>query len=179
MLRRRLLLAALPLLVVSAARAQEIAGRPRTPQVRRHPPGFPEYGTLGDREFAQELLQRVRRIWLAPASQQQEFYRIFVARLPQYDAYSWHGLHDELIRLLLTAVAHFGRALKPAPTAARCRPADPRSLSAGRLKSMPMLRPRRLASIPSSRAASRPAIPAARPDTRPARRRAKIAPSGR
>jgi hypothetical protein len=111
MLRRRLLLAALPLLVVSAARAQEIAwsaaDAAKFAAIRR---GFPEYGTLGDREFAQELLQRVRRIWLAPASEQQEFYRIFVARLPQYDAYSWHGLHDELIRLLLTAVAHFSRA---------------------------------------------------------------------
>lgn len=111
MLRRRLLLAALLLLPASGSRAQGVVWSPadaaRFTAIRR---GFPEYGTLGDREFAQELLQRVRRVWLAPAAEQQEFYRTFVARLPQYDAYSWHGLHDELIRLLLTAVAHFGRA---------------------------------------------------------------------
>jgi hypothetical protein len=110
MSRRRLLLAALLLLVAPVARAQGItwsaADAARFAAIRR---GFPEYGTLGDREFAQELLQRVRKVWLAPASEQQEFYSIFVARLPQYDAYSWHGLHDELIRLLLTAVAHFSR----------------------------------------------------------------------
>jgi hypothetical protein len=110
MLSRRLLLAALFLLVTPVARAQQIAwpaaDAAKFAAIRR---GFPEYGTLGDREFAQELLQRVRKVWLAPDAEQQEFYRIFVARLPQYDAYSWHGLHDELIRLLLTAVAHFSR----------------------------------------------------------------------
>jgi len=111
MLRRRALLTALLLLVAPASRAQEIvwsaADADRFAAIRR---SFPEYATLGDREFAQALLQRVRKVWLGSGAEQQEFYRTFVARLPQYDLYSWQGLHDELIRLLLTAVAHFNRA---------------------------------------------------------------------
>jgi len=120
MLRRHLLLAAFLLLAAAPAAAQRRAPATSAPlpppavwtatdaarfaAIRR---GFPEYAGLDDREFARELLDRVRRIWLADKAQQDEFHQTFVDRLPWYDIYSWPGLHNELIRLLLTAYAHF------------------------------------------------------------------------
>lgn len=111
MLRRRILLSALLLLAARPSRAQGIAwtavDADKFAAIRK---GFPEYVAFSDRDFARDLLQRVRRVWLSPKPEQDEFYRTFVRRLPQYDIYSWPGLHDELIRLLLTAFAHFSRA---------------------------------------------------------------------
>ena len=118
MLRRCLLLAAILLLAAAPAGAQKRAPASPAPPtivwtatdaikfaaIRR---GFPEYAALDDREFAHELLDRVRRVWLADKGRQEEFHQAFVARLPWYDIYSWPGLHNELIRLLLTAYAHF------------------------------------------------------------------------
>lgn len=110
LLRRRILLAALLLAAARPSRAQGIpwtaADADKFAAIRK---GFPEYVTFSDRDFARDLLQRVRRVWLAPKPEQDEFYRTFVARLPQYDIYSWKGLHNELIRLLLTAFAHFSK----------------------------------------------------------------------
>lgn len=120
MLRRRLFLAG-PLLLAAApalGQTQKRKAPPPTAQpivwstadaarfaaIRQ---GFPEYSGLADREFAGELLDRVRRVWLASPQEQRAFYQTFVQRLPWYDIYSVKGLHDELIRLLLTAYTHF------------------------------------------------------------------------
>jgi len=109
MLRRRLLLAALPLLVAPVARAGDRLvgrGRAKFAAIRR---GFPEYGTLGDREFAQELLQRVAKD-LAGAGVAAAGVLSHLRGAPAaVRRLLLHGLHDELIRLLLTAVAHFSR----------------------------------------------------------------------